>query len=323
MEKKYKNIKVTFFITGQENKQNKIKTKCFFEKLWEDNFSLLDEKNPISMTKLISKNSQATTLTNKVFILDLHSYDKLNDFYFGYIGVFRNTVLPSVWNTVNNKGTNIALKNDDEILEKSYFIYYPSSDLLAFHQNHLGPRADDLAYVLSKKDIKNENISFSPVWKDSDMKSLLETGSILKKGIITLALPRNFDSSDLKLTNSWSEDIINMMSDSGMSKMTVNFWGRASRKKGASGYVSNLVKEGIAELLSKFNLGSERKNQPKIIKAEAQLINGETKSLLNQDLSTTKRIEVFNGYPKEESIKKAILDARDDKESELIKYIRK
>lgn len=322
MGKKIKEIKMTFFISGQESKQDDLLAPVVLKELWENNFSDITKRAPIQVSKLDSKKAKNTTeLITKSFIVSLEDYDRDADYYFGYIGVFRDTVLPSVWNKLQKKDSNIALEMDDEILEKSYFIYYATSDLLVFHQNHLGPTADDLAYALSEK--IEEKISFDPIWKNADLKSLLEKDSLLKNGSITLALPRKFDSSNFNLTNAWSENIIKMMSDSGMSKMTVNFWGRAGTRKNQKGYISDTVKEGMNELLSKFHMGSERKNEPKITKAEAQLTShGKRESLLNQDLSTRQSITVIRGYPDKNEIKKALIMGKISKNNDLKMYIR-
>ena len=322
MGKKNKEIKMTFFISGQDNKQDDLLAPVVLEQLWKNNFSDITKREPVQVSKIVTKKvKNATELTTKNFIISLDEYDRDANYYFGYIGVFRDSVLPSVWHKSQKKDSNIPLEMDDEILEKSYFIYYAISDLLVFHQNHLGPTADDLAYALSAE--IDEQISFAPIWKNADLKSLLEKNSLLKNGSITLALPRKFDGSNLNLTNSWSENIIKMMSESGMSKMTVNFWGRADTRKNQRGYISDTVKEGINELLSKFHMGSERKDEPKITKAEAQLTgHGKRESLLNQDLSTRQSITVIRGYPDKNEIKTALIMGKMSKSNDLKPYIK-
>lgn len=316
MEKRTKEVKVTFFITGQDDKSKPINTPALFERVWKSHFSDITKSEAITESRVIGETA------NKELVLKLEEYDADANLYFGHVGVFRDSLLPALFNKESQSDSNIPLGKNDEILEKSYFIYYPSTDLLVFHQNHLGPKADDLAYLLFKA-TGMSRIVFEPIWKNNDIKSLLETGSTLKNGTLTLALPRNFSEADLDLSNNWSSEVVGMMARTGMSRMTINFWGRASTKKSVVGYIKDDVKEGLRELLTKFDMGSQRKNALQIKKAEAQMTNGGKESLISQELNTRVKVDVIDGYPVKSDIRQALINAKLKCSDSLKPYILK
>jgi hypothetical protein len=307
METQQKELKVTFFITGQDDKSKAIHTGDLFKNSWDKYFTGTEKVEALTETKVIGENK------SKKLVFKLMDFDSNDEVFFGYVGIYRDTFLPSVFNKKSFQDSPIPLNTDDEVLEKSYFLYFIKQDILVFHQNHLGPRADDLAFMLFKANDLSR-IHFDPIWKKNNVKELLETNSILRKGTVTLALPRKFDLTDLDLNNSWSKEIICMMSRTGMSRMTIGFWGRASTKKGVVGYVVDEVKNGVQEFVSKFSV-SERANQPTLHKANVQMKDGNVENLLEQELSTKVDIVVENGYPKIVDVKiglrRAMLKCKD------------
>lgn len=299
MSKREKNVKVSFFLTGQDDKRKTILTGNMFDEVWDKYFSDIFHRKPISDTMTIGE------ARAKDLILFLDEYDSSKKEYFGYIGVFRDSFLPTIFNKLDSSDKHIPLEDTDEILEKSYFSYKAESDILVFQQNRLGPRADDLAYFLFKAS-GLARVTFDPILRNEDMKQLLESGSTLRNGHITIALPRRFNPGDLQLSNSWSNDILKMMSQSGMTRINLQFWGRASVKKGECNYIVDTVREGIKELLTKCSLGSERSNLPSITKAEAQLSGGGRKNLINQELCEDVLVTVEKGYASRDRIKLAL-----------------
>ncbi|EKO3997960.1 hypothetical protein ACJLUZ_001641 [Vibrio cholerae] len=328
-----KKVTVTFFITGQEDRSQAIPTPKMFEDIYKKTCDAVlkkdeslegeaGEKEDSTEAALpaISK-SMMLTENDKSLVLAIHEYDPQANLFFGFVGVFRDTTLPTIYNKETDTDSNIPLSETDEILEKSYFVYYEKTDLLVFHQNHLGPRADDLAYMLFKFS-GMKKVTFSPVWKKNSVKELLETGSVLKHGSLTLALPRDFKSANLDLENVWAEDIIKMMSKHGMSRMNINFWGRGSTRKNVIGYLADDIKDGVKELLSKFASGSERtKGQPTISKAVATVRGGEKQTLLDQELKQKVNVTVVNGYPHKNSMRTALINAKIESHDQLTPYL--
>jgi hypothetical protein len=319
MEKKTKNVKVTFFVTGQDDKRKTVKTPDLFNAVWEEHF-LSQDQAKLKDPEFVKKGVFHEGDKNLVLWVDSYVTEVNEPYYFGYVGVFRDTTLPTIYDRKTDTDSNIILSDSDEILEKSYFLYYPTLDLLVFHQNHLGPRADDLAFMLYKLS-SQKSVKFESIWKNQDLKSMLEDGSVLKKATLTIALPRSFKGTDFDLSNDWSNDIVRMMYSSGMNKLTLQFWGRASAKKGEKGYISDTVKLGFKELVKKFSGSSARVGDPQIKKAEAQMKDGKSENLLSQELNTRIDVDVVGGYPESSDMAQALIYSKIRCNDELKPYL--
>ncbi|HDM8048125.1 TPA: hypothetical protein P0E07_001197 [Vibrio fluvialis] len=297
-----KKVSINFFITGQEDRSKAINTPDQFKKIWINKFAT--DKSPFFETRQVSNEKRD-------IVLSIIDFDVQANFYFGYVGKLRNTTLPTKFNKQNLLEENISLGQEDEIMEKSYFIYYASLDILVFHYNHLGPRADDLAYMLYRS-TGLTSVHFSSIWKDAEVKSLLEDGAVIKSGAISLAIPRQFDESSLDLSNNWSSSVLKMMSDTGMSSMTIKFRSRASTKKSGVSYMVDEFKGGMKELLDRF--GGNRKahkSEPSIRKAEIWTTDGKSRqSLLDQDLKNTQEVRVQAGYPTVPDMRQSLIHAK-------------
>lgn len=174
MKTSKKKVKVHFYITGQSNKSNPLETPDMFLRLWQNKFST--ENSEVLFVER-STNSDAP---KRNLALLISEYDSDAKFYFGYVGIMRDTMLPSIINKETKLDSKIPLSAHDEVIEKSYFLYYPETDILVFNSNHLGPKVDDLSYILFKTTNCNL-IRFEPIWKSSHMKEILESGSSLKR----------------------------------------------------------------------------------------------------------------------------------------------
>ncbi|ELI6431652.1 hypothetical protein RRM65_001383 [Aeromonas salmonicida subsp. salmonicida] len=315
MAKVEKKVTVGFYLTGQENKSKNIPTEDLFSAVWGSHFSDALTRKPISDKMSVGEAGI------KDIILFMDEYDATENSYFGYVGVFRDSILPTIYNRTHGTDKNIPLDDTDEILEKNYFCYHAKHDLLVFQHNRLGPRADDLAYMLFKA-TRQSRVSFDPIIRGQDMKDLLETGSILKNAQITIALPRNFNPDTFHLENNWASDIIRMMSSSGMSRINLKIWGRAKIKKNDPSYILDSIKDGFHELLNKCYLGTGESRIPWIPKAEAQLENDERKNLINNELTDTPSVTVEKGYASRDRIKLALSLAFTRQKKELDPYLK-
>ncbi|ENM1126343.1 hypothetical protein AB6R54_004253 [Vibrio parahaemolyticus] len=309
-----KETRFGFYITGQEDKSKKLPTPEMFKKLWDDKFK--KEKKPVLEQKIFEDKS------TKYIVLSILEYNKQDNFYMGYVGKFRDSALPTKFNRDTLSDEPFDLGTSDEVMEKSYFLYYPETDILVFHCNHWGPRADDLAYMLFQLNSMTP-IHFEAIWKNADVKALLEDGSIVKSGSISLALPRNFELADLDLSNSWSQDVIKMMSSSGMSSLRLDFRSRASTTKNGLSYMSQEVRDGFREILQKF--GKNRKLQKKELSVKrAEVVTSNSGShrqnLLNQELSVKLPVQMSGRYPTVSGMKFALMNAKSNCNSTLAQY---
>ncbi|ELP5903241.1 hypothetical protein WD376_004394 [Vibrio vulnificus] len=311
MKQSIKQVKVNYFLTGQSDKSQTIRTPEIFKSVWDNHFAQAEPEIFFEVQK------RETEKTDRSLALYISEFDTDANFYFGYVGIFRDTMLPSILNKETKQDSNIVLSASDEILEKSYFLYYPNDDILVFHQNHLGPKSEDLSYMLFSAS-GLERVYFDPIWKSSHMRDVLESGSSLHRGYLTLALPRNFDALNLNFENQFCDEVIGMMSRTGMTRLKLEFAGRASRKKDIAGYLFDDIKHGLKEFITRFSTDSSTQL---VQKAEAQLVGQGKENLLEQELSATMTITVVNGYPEPVEIRKTLVNAKVRVREELSAYI--
>lgn len=65
----------------------------------------------------------------------------------------------------------IPLAGAKTLSERTYFIYYPQTDILVLSLNHLGPRHSDLAFLLSTPVIAESLFLLKPFGKKKASKN--------------------------------------------------------------------------------------------------------------------------------------------------------
>ena len=143
----------------------------------------------------------------KLVILDK---DDKQHSYFGYISWRRDCLLPFIEDGLTGSERTIPLSEKDSVVERTYFIYYYETDLLVMTLNHLGPKVNDLSFILYNK-TQMQNIRFEAIWKHESMKDLLEDGNILRSFDLTVAAPRNFNKSNYNFKHELTKDIVDMV----------------------------------------------------------------------------------------------------------------
>lgn len=262
----------------------------------------------------VTNNHFDTIYRNKKLKIAFINKDTKAKYFFGYMSCSREEyLLPYIGDEYWNEH-NIPLDDKKYIVERTYFLYYYDSDILILTQNHLGPKESDLAYLLySQSGNPGNNFSFQAIWKKESVKELLETGSTLRSCDIVLAAPRNFDATNYQLNSSFSKELVNMMVGLGGTHLKLNLRGRASGRVKVKGYLSDLVKDGIKELLEKM---------PGIVKKAAvtQPKNTVEQSLLDQVLISEKNIYTVNGYGTDSDVLQAMISAKIDNNEYLKQY---
>lgn len=306
-----KNIKINFYTSGQDNKQPVILNKLAFEHAWSSTFSQ-------NINAIMQFDRGISVNTTKKLKFKIFNYNSTTKTYFGYIGTERDALLPSIFNTTLGTESDISLNVDDEVVEKCFFMYYEEHDILSFNQNHIGPRVDDLNYVLGQ--IKGPSEDFEPIWRTNALQTLLTGNAIIKSAEITIAVPRNFCFANLNLSTTWSNDILDMMDKNGMSRLKLSFSSRASTKKSGLSYLSSTIKEGIAELVSVFgNIGTSA-SSPRLEKADVLPAGKQKSSLLDKEISSTQTVKVIKGYPTLADIQTALVMAFNQNVNDLRAY---
>lgn len=303
---KTRKIRVGFF-TGTERLTNPkghiFSAKAAFEKLHAAN----NGKLPLTYT--IDKLGKGL----KVVLMEK---DELSKTFFGYVSWRRHSLLPFIEDETGLERI-IPLGDTDSVVERTYFIYYYKSDLLALTLNHLGPKVNDFSFALYQQG-GLENIRFEAIWKEEDVKDLLETGNVLRSVDLTIAAPRNFNQANYNFENNLTKDIVNMVVGMGGTYLKLNLRGRARAKKDGFSYLSGKVGDAVKELIELFPLGA---GGLKIKKADVtEPSDSKPKSLLGQVLIGKKTINVIGGYPTESDIRMAMIAAKIDNGNYLAQY---
>lgn len=130
-KKKTRRVRVGFF-TGNGSKKDGLSTaKLAFEQM--------TNTTPITFPLVVTAETQNRGL--KLVILEK---DDKQQSYFGYVSWRRDCLLPFIEDGTTGSERTIPLSDKDSVVERTYFIYYFETDLLAMTLNHLGPKVNDL-----------------------------------------------------------------------------------------------------------------------------------------------------------------------------------
>ncbi|MFQ2659373.1 hypothetical protein ACK3ZC_09500 [Aeromonas caviae] len=203
--------------------------------------------------------------------------------------------------------------------ERSYFCYFPDDDILVFQENLIGAKISDLEYILFKNCASGKgSFTFESIWRSGAVNALLNNKCTLKKVELSIALPRKFNISDMEIDNPWASRIIDMMSNVGMSRINLVFFGRASTKKSVAGYISDSVGESIKYMLEKFGTTD---NAPRLKKAKlTPSRDGDPINLLDEKVKVVVRLACENGYENMNDVFNKMKIAKQSKNDELEIY---
>ncbi|HAW3671470.1 TPA: hypothetical protein L1N00_002731 [Escherichia coli] len=300
---KTRRVRVGFFTGNGSKKDGTSAAKLAFEQMTTADTVTF----PITYT---------TDTPNRGLKLVILQKDTTLQCYFGYVSWRRECLLPFIEDATGSERT-IPLNDKDSVVERTYFIYYYETDLLAMTLNHIGPKVNDLAFILyNKTDLKS--VTFEAIWKQDSMKELLEDGNILRSFDLIVAAPRNFNKANYKIKNPLANEIIDMVVGMGGSHLRLNMRGRIRPKKQGFNYLKTSVTDAIKELLELFPKGSGGLKIKKIDVTEPS--NRTPKSLLDQVLVSTKTIIVKSGYPSDSDIRTAMISAKIDNANYLAQY---
>lgn len=301
---KTRRVRVGFFTGNGSKKEGSSTAKLAFDQI--------TAVAPITFPLVHTTETQNRGL--KLVILEKDATQKS---YFGYVSWRRDCLLPFIEDRTTGSERTIPLSDKDSVVERTYFMYYYETDLLAMTLNHLGPKVNDLAFILYNK-TKMNNVTFEAIWKHESMKELLEDGNILRSFDLTIAAPRNFNKANYNIKNDLTNDIIDMVVGMGGSHLRLNMRGRLRPKKSGFNYLKTSVTDAIKELIELFPKGSGGLKIKKIDVTEPT--NKTPKSLLDQVLIGTKTIVVKSGYPSDSDIRTAMISAKIENANYLAQY---
>ncbi|HAT6342860.1 TPA: hypothetical protein JAJ28_000536 [Aeromonas hydrophila] len=308
---KYRSMTFGFYISGQEDQQIKINTAEYFEKA-RDHYAnvLLAQAEPWIESVDDGREFKLTPI----------SKDNVTGVYRGIISKKRIDTLPYIGRRNDHSERKIDIKDDEDMWERSYFMYYPTEDILVFQENLLGPKASDLEYVLFKRCAElKKGFTFESIWRSNALKNLLNGKSTFKKVELSIALPRNFDVKSFEIDDKWTEQMLDLMNNTGMSKLNLVFFGRATQRRGQLSYIKESVGESIKKMIEGFGAA---KNTPKLRKAKLTTSgnNKEEVNLLDEKIRAKIRLACNNGYEDESDVFNKMDIAKRQNEAELKAY---
>ncbi|MFB2710428.1 hypothetical protein ACE1BU_05935 [Aeromonas veronii] len=308
---KYKSMTLGFYISGQEDQQIEINTSQYFEYARTHYDDVLLKKEEPWFESIDD---------NREFKLSPVTKDLKTGVYRGAISKKRIDTLPYVGSSKDHTERKIDIKEHEDIWERSYFLYYPQDDILVFQENLLGPKVGDLEYILFKRCAKLEkSFTFEAIWKSNALKQLLNGKSTFKKVELSIALPRKFNADDFEIEDKWTEQMLDIMNNTGMSKLNLVFFGRASQKRGELSYIRETVGLSIKKMIESFGVA---KNTPVLKKAKL-IPTGATHeevNLLDEKLKAKIRLACNNGYEDENDVFHKMDIAKKANDAELKAY---
>ncbi|WP_311791731.1 MULTISPECIES: hypothetical protein [Pantoea] len=239
--------------------------------------------------------------------------------YFGFMSRRRKSATLAYITDEEWVEEKIPLAGAKALSERTYFIYYPQTDILVLSLNHLGPRHSDLAFLLFNSSAEGIPISFEAIWKEESIKELLETGSNLRSCDISVAIPRNFNAADYQLDGMFANQMIEMIKGTSSSHLTLSLRGHSPLKRKAKGWLEDDVKKSLKELLEKFPGGDGRLTFEKAdVVAQG---DKKKKNLVDEVLTVRKMVPIqIDGYPTDVDVKNAMIHAKNDNLKYLTQY---
>lgn len=308
---KYKNMTFGFYTSGQDDQTKTLVTEDIFKKA----------TNHYTQVILGSATAWVETIeAERKIKLSPIQVDLPTGYYWGAISKVRVETLPYLGNATGSKERKIPLSSDEEVWERSYFLYSPKDDILVFQENIVGPKASDLAYILFKQCVNGKgSFTFESIWKSSAIEDLLNKKCTFKKVELSVALPRNFHLSKMNIDDPWASQIVDMMSNVGMSKLNLVFFGRASTRKKVTGYISDSIGESIKFMLEKFGTA---KGAPLLKKAKLVSSGGKSEevNLLDEKIKAKVRLACSDGYETELDVFNKMKYAKIEKDADLDIY---
>ncbi|MFS7382216.1 hypothetical protein [Rahnella inusitata] len=245
--------------------------------------------------------------------------DLENGSYFGFISRRRKSANLAYITDEKWLEVKIPFVGNQSLSERTFFLYYPQQDFLVLSLNHLGPRHSDLAFLLFSNSQHATPISFEAIWKEESIKELLETGSSLRSCEISIAIPRNFNAANYNLSGMFANQVINMVSGSSSSHLTISLRGHSPLKKKSTEWLKGDVKASLKELLEKFPSGEGSLEFEKVdVVAQG---DRKKKNLVDQVLTVKKSVIIQNdGYPSDSDVKISLIQAKIENDNYLRQY---
>lgn len=157
----------------------------------------------------------------------------------GIFAKFRHDDLPKIGSSGDNSEKDIALSDEEGLIEKNHFVFDKSKQLVVYQQNGHGSTINKFAEYFTYAG--GETTVFNPVLQPEAMKRLLQAGNKPKKMHISVAYPSN---PELLAGNKFNKNLMKLMTDSGSLNLNIVMSMGHAKKE----YLSMDISKAMTEL---------------------------------------------------------------------------
>lgn len=159
----------------------------------------------------------------------------------GQFRKFRTSDLPEI-GSAGNDATELALAENQGLIERNFFVYYEEHQLVGWCRNGHGNTISQFASFLSA--CWGTKVQASPILQPDAAKRLMRGGVELKTIEVTLARPTN---PDFYPEEDFSQGMIDMLRDSGADTIKLTM-GINTRRADTAGSLSSRWKNALNEV---------------------------------------------------------------------------
>lgn len=228
----------------------------------------------------------------------------------GVIGRHRSSELPHAAQ-VGGAEREIALLPNENLLEKAHFAFYHDYQVLILQNNFLCINDKNFSSFLSSGGYVT---TLNPIIEAADLAFLMDGRVQVRTAEMSIARPTNkelFENATYDLTNS----IIRTLNGSGAPKLQMAFRGDGRTRTAKDRYLDPAIKQAVREFQTVFDV-----KQCKLMLEHQDTLVSHPLDLVADRLVFTKKIHHNGRYPPVAEVWQALLEARQQKEGELLQY---
>lgn len=228
--------------------------------------------------------------------------------YRGVVGKYRQTDLPHAA-VPGGQERELDLQENESLLEKSFFKYFSDYSILIMQRNRLAINSEIFGNFLS---MDGYSTVLNPIIEPADMQRLMRNQVSVKSLKLTVARPTNPQLFD-NIEHDFSNSIIASLNSTNAANINIVVRGDGRSDDPGKRFLDPSIKRAIMEIRSRFE----------IKKADLLLEeNGVAHplDLVADRLMTHGEVEMLGRYPSPSGMWGAILEAREEKNAELVSY---
>lgn len=277
----------------------------------------IDQEDKILLSsifeKLIAKGR--STLPAKDYGRDhqkqLRDLSFTNGCFYGTFAKLRYENIPTVA-SAGGQERDIPLQDEEGLMEKSYFLFHPQYQVLAFQQNRHCGTANQLAHyftTLIPKSLGDNPLVFNPILLPDAWDRLLDEGSIIQKLDLKVAAPKNRDYFP---PVDFAETLLETMTANNGAYLAIDLSANLRSRDESENRLDRGIIGKVRRLLGEGESIVERARFTIDDGTEGRVID-----LLEEHMKSTKMVEMFGRYPASIAIKRVLQEAYHEHEATI------